>query len=152
MGAETLVPVLLAVIALAQATWTQRTSSRATRVTADVAASVERTKIDRTEHEQFVTALQADLTRRAADVDAVRIRLAAEEERNTLLRNRLQSALDETAAIQEELRAIRASLRDTEGDLAEEREINTDLRDRFDALHIQVERLRQSLHDAGVGE
>jgi len=150
VGAEILVPVILALLAFGQAAYTQRTTARATRATADVAASVELTKVDRSEHDRFVAALQADLDRRAADVDAVRTRLAVEEDRNSVLRERLQSALDETAAIQGELRAIRAKLRDAAAELVDERRLTADLRDRLGELDVQVERLHRSLHQAGL--
>lgn len=137
------VPIIVAILALLGTAYTQLTSSRATRATAEVAASVELTKIDRGEHERFVTALQADLTRRANDLDKLRARLAGEEERNTGLRGQLQACLDETAALQAALREVRA-------DLAAERRLTADLTARLDRLDIQVEHLRARLVAAGL--
>lgn len=142
MGAD-LIPLAVAVLALAGTAYTQLTSARATRVTAEVAATVELTKVDRSEHERFVAALQADLARRAADADALRDRLDAEEARNGLLRGRLQACLDEAAAVQEELRAVR-------GELAAERRLTADLSARLDRLAAQVEHLRARLAAAGI--
>lgn len=142
------VPVVVAILALLGTAYTQLTSARATRATAQVAASVELTKVDRSEHERFVAALQADLARRAADVDGLRARLAEEERRNGSLRERLQSALDDAAAIQDELRVIRARLRDVATELVDERRLTVDLRDRLGELDVQVAQLLESLRQA----
>lgn len=152
MDADAVVAVAVAVLALLGTAYTQLTSARATRVTAEVAASVELTKVDRSEHDRFVTALQADLARRADDVAAIRARLVGEERRNGDLREQLQSALDETADIQTELRAIRAQLRDAAAELVDERRLTGDLRDRLGELDVQVERLHRSLRQAGLDD
>lgn len=136
----TLAVAVISALAAVSATIFTYVGSRRTAAEADERES---RKLDKEEYETYVASVREDLNRKNAEMAELRNMLAAEYDRNLSVRGQLQACLDETAAVQAELRSVRAQL-------AEEQHLTAELLARIEMLEAHVERLRSRLLAAGL--